>query len=206
MVKATDLFITICAVSVEWRPNMKRTLVSIIGIVFILLITLIINYQLKYSVDSSKENIENKIVIFMNKSKPLQNINNIKIAKECNIDTTKYVLFILNNKLAYAELRKGLNSKYRIISVTTDINVLRCEIIKTNISKYLLILGKNDDLQIDRIKAKVGADDYNVTIPKEQYFFSYCQVPTWASLAEDPTTVRIIDKEDNDITERISIE
>lgn len=164
-----------------------------------------INYQLKYSVNDSKDNIENKIAIFLNNSK-FQNVNKLNIAKECNIDTKKYVLFILNNKLAYAELRKGINSKYKILSVTADINMLRCEIIKTNKSKYLLVIGKNDNLKIDYIKAKVGVDEYKVIIPKEPYFISSCPVSSWASLGEDPNTVRIIDKKGNDITGEITIE
>lgn len=185
---------------------MKRTFVLIFCIIFIFLIGLIINYQFKYSVDDSKDNIENKITIFLNKSKYKQKVNEINIVKECNIDTTKYVLFILNNKLAYAELRKGLNLKYKIISVTADINMLRYEIIKTNKSKYLFVIGKNDNLKIDYIKAKVGVDEYKVTIPKELYYISYCPVSSWASLVEDPNTVRIIDKKGNDITGEIMVD
>lgn len=185
---------------------MKRIIVLIFCIIFIFLIGLIINYQLSYSVTDSMDDIENKIADFLSSSKYNDSTKKISVENQCSIDDRKYVLFYIDKKLAYAELKKGFNSKYKIISVTEDIDMLRSEIIKTNKSKYLFITGKNADLQIDYIKAKVGVDEYKVTIPKENYFISYCPVPSWASLAEDPNTVRVIDKKGNDITDNITIE
>jgi hypothetical protein len=152
------------------------------------------------------DDIENKIAHYLSNSKFNDGTGKISAEYQCNIDDRKYVLFYINKKLAYAELKKGLNSKYKIISVTKDIDMLRTEIIKTNKSKYLFVAGKNADLQINYIKAKIGVDSYKVTIPKVNYFISYCPVPSWASLAEDPNTVRVIDKKDNDITDNVRIE
>ncbi len=42
--------------------------------------------------------------------------------------------------------------------------MLRYEIIKTNKSKYLFVIGKNADLKIDYIKAKVGVDEYTALL------------------------------------------
>jgi len=58
---------------------MKRSFVLIFCIIFVFLIGLMINYQLKYSVDDAKDNIENKLAIFLNKNKDQQNFNKIKV-------------------------------------------------------------------------------------------------------------------------------
>ena len=185
---------------------MKKIIILISCLVFIFLVGLIINYQLTYSVTDSVVDIENKIIYFLRDGKYNDSTKEIRIKYQCNIDDRKYVLFYINKNLAYAELKKGFISKYKIVSVTEDIDMLRCEVIKTNKSKYLFVAGKNASLQIDYIKAKIGVDEYKVTIPKENYFISYCPVPSWTSLAEDPDTIRIIDRKDNDITDQITIE
>ncbi|WP_024834081.1 hypothetical protein [Ruminiclostridium josui] len=184
---------------------MKKIIILFFCLVFIFLVAFIINYQLSYSVTDSGANIDNKIIYFLRNSKYANSTKEIRIKYQCNIDDRKYVLFYINKNLAYAELRRGLNSKYKIISVTADINMLRYEIIKTNKSKYLFVAGKNADLQIDYIKAKIGVDEYTVTIPKELYFISYCPVSSWASLAEDPSTdtFKVFDNKNNDITSKI---
>lgn len=186
---------------------MKKIIILIFCLGFIFLVALIINYQSSYSVTESVDSIHNKIVYFLRNSKYTDVIKEIRIKSQSNIDNRKYVLFYIDEKLAYAELKRGLNSKYKIVSVTTDINMLKYEIIKTNKSKYLFVIGKNADLKIDYIKAKVGVDEYTVTIPKELYFISYCPVFSWASLGEDPKTdtFKVFDNKNNDITSQIRI-
>lgn len=185
---------------------MNKIIILIFCLMFIFLVGSIISYQLSYSVTDSTSEITNKISSFLSNSKYNDNTKVISIRYQCNIDDRKYVLFNINKKLAYAELKKGFISKYKIVSVTEDIDMLRCEIIKTNKSKYFFVIGKNADLQIDYIKAKISVDEYKVTIPEEDYFISYYPVPSWASLGEDPNTIRIIDRKGDDITEKILIE
>lgn len=185
--------------------NMKKNRILLIGLVPIVLISLVVSYQFTYSVGVSNNNITKGLINFLKTSKYIHIGQSVKIESQSNIDNRKYVLFYIDEKLAYAELKRGLNSKYKIVSVTADINMLKCEIIKTNKSKYLFVIGKNADLKIDYIKAKVGVDEYTVTIPKELYFISYCPVFSWASLGEDPKTdtFKVFDNKNNDITSQI---
>lgn len=172
----------------------------IISTIFIIFIGFIIYNQVSYTVNSN--NIEKQITAFINK-KDIQN-QKISIQRECSIDSRKFVLFTINEQLEYAELKKGLNSKYKIINITSGFNLFRYDVIKTNKSKYLIMLGKNVDMQIDHIKAKVANEVYKISIPKENYFISYCKIPSWASLIQDPSELHIIDKADKEITGRFT--
>ncbi len=64
-----------------------------------------VSYQFTYSVGVSNNNITKGLINFLKTSKYIHIGQSVKIESQSNIDNRKYVLFYINKKLAYAELK-----------------------------------------------------------------------------------------------------
>lgn len=181
---------------------MKKLLVFF-SIIFILIIAIVFNYNLSYSIDNS--NTENEILAFINKSHYQQKVEKINIINESAVGNIKFVLVNMGTKTGYCELKRGLNAKYKIISVTSGFDEIKHEIVKTDNSAYLFIFGKNADKKISSIEANAGGEDFKILVPEGNNFIAYSKIPSWSSKVEDPRTFRIFDNENNDITDKYSI-
>ncbi|OPX42192.1 hypothetical protein CLHUN_39790 [Ruminiclostridium hungatei] len=172
-----------------------KKIVIISGFILMFLAGFMILYSANYKVDTS--NMEKQLLLFQNKyEKTVEKINTID---ECNIDNKKFVLLSQDNNLAYAELKRGINDKYKIISVTDGFNSLRYEVIETKKGKYLLLAGSNPDFAIDYITARVNIEEYKIPIQKEPKFITFCRITSWASKSEDPSEVRLFNRNDQEI-------
>lgn len=153
---------------------MRRLRLALVGIIIIICIGFIL-YSNTYTITSSKSQLIDNILLFINR--PTVVANNIDIKQELDIDNKKYVLFLINNKLGYAELTKGFNNKYKIEYTGSGSAFFRGEIKKTNKSKYIILKGKNPNNNIAYSKVVLDNMEYKIVIPQQEYFMVYCEVP-----------------------------
>lgn len=179
----------------------KKTfvLLSFIAIVCISLIA----YSRIYTITEDKGQLENKIIQFINR--PTVTVKKIDIKQELNIDNKKYILFIDNNNtLGNAELTEGFNNKYKIESTGGGNIYFYEEIYKTNKGKYLIIKGKNPDMKISYVKETVDNKEYKISIPQQEFFMAYCEVPVETKFVyPDPNNTKFYNNKGIDITKEI---
>ena len=167
----------------------------IVGIVF--------SYSRLYTLTDNKTQLKDNILQFSNR--PSTIYNNIDIKQELNLDNKKYILYIIDNTLGYAELTKGLNNKYKIETTGSGSSYFFIpEIYKTNKGKYLILKGKNPDMKIVYTKVTLENKEYKISIPKQAYFMVYCAVPIKTQIVyPDTNNLKLYNKNDVDITNEI---
>ncbi|MGK0469371.1 hypothetical protein [Clostridium sp.] len=178
---------------------MKKSILSLLGIIIIVCIAFI-SYSRIYTITDNKRQLEDSITQFNNR--PTVIANNIDIKQELNLDNKKYILFMTNNTLGDAELTKGLNSKYKIEVTGGGGAYFRYEIYKTNKGKYLILKGKNPNRKIAYTKITLENKEYTISIPQQEYFIAYCTVPNGTQLIYPETrNIKFYDMNDIDITD-----
>ncbi|MHC1685919.1 MAG: hypothetical protein AB6733_23815 [Clostridiaceae bacterium] len=178
---------------------MKKRVWAIAFSALILAIVLVL-YNRTYYINNDNEKIRQSIISFLNRSTVIENDINIK--KIVDIDDKKYVLHSMFNSLGYAELKEGLNSRYKIeVDESSDRKVFY-RVQQTNKGKYLVVLGENHDMKISYMIATIDAKEYRIEIPKEEYFIKYCSVPKEVQ-GIIPSILKIYDKDNNEITDKI---
>lgn len=132
-------------------------------------------YISKYKIIPGKAELEDAILQFINR--PTVVTNNIDIKQEQNFDNKKYILFNMGSFEGYAEFTEGINQKYKIGQVGYGSSIFRSEIIKTDTGKYVLIICKNHNNNIQYANVLLANQEYKIDIPQEEYAIAYCKVP-----------------------------
>jgi hypothetical protein len=162
------------------------------------LISVIITKE--FTVTSNIQSIEESIEGFLS----TKNINGlINIHKVTDIDNKKLVVFELNNNIGEAEFIRGINGKYKILSTGYGTNFIRRRILKTNKARYLTIIGRNYNKKIKRIDLVLENNNYTFSIPVEDEYFIYHKMITDDSMNMMLDKIILIDKQGNDITDKI---
>lgn len=164
---------------------------------------ILISYSEKYAISDNEVQLADDIKQIINR--PDKITDNIEIKQELNLDNKKYVLFMINNILGRAELTKGFNNKYKIDSAGYGGGSYYCaEVFKTNKGKYLMMTGKNYNMEIAYSKVLLEGNEYKINIPQQEYFIVYSAVPIKTiSIYPDPQYTKLYDKNDTDITDNI---
>lgn len=177
---------------------MKKNAFVLLSIIAIVCISFI-SYSRIYKISDNKKQLEYNIKQFINR--PTVIYNNIDSKHELNIDNKKYIFLSIDNILGDAELTKGINNKYKIESVKIGSGYFSEEIYKTNKGKYLIMKGKNLDMKIAYAKEIVDNKEYKISIPQQEYFLAYCEVPIGTQLEyPNMNDLKLYNKNDVDIT------
>lgn len=113
------------------------------------------------------------------------------------------MLFTLNSQLGDAELKKGLNKRYKVEFVGYGTNIFQNQVTPTNKGQYLWVMGKNYNGEIKRIVLRLDGKDFNFDIPgNKEYFIEYEKVlPITES--KFPSETRVYDIKEKDITDKV---
>jgi len=158
-------------------------------------------YATKFRIHNNENEVKIGIEELLNKSSSLT--SKIEIKKLIDIDNKKLVLYTFNSQLGDAELKKGLNNKYKVEFVKYGTNLFQNEVTQTNKGQYLWVMGKNYNREIYRIVLKLDGRDYIFNIPgKEDYFVEYTKVLA-VTESKFPSEARLYDIKENDITDKV---
>lgn len=182
---------------------MKKKLLNLILIAIILIILIVaISYSSSYNITNDVSIIENNIKRIINKHN-----EDIEIKEELNLYNKKYILLTIDNYLGEAVLKRGVNGKLKIESVTYGTNFFKHNIYKTDNGKYMVLKGINPEMKIHYIRVVLDSKEYIIDIPQDnEYFIAYCKVPN-NTLNEyiEIDKVTFFDKNYIDITSEVSL-
>lgn len=183
---------------------MKKIFIPIVSIIILGLIIISVNYSFTYNIGNNMKDIEINLKKYINKTLPnLPKQYDYHIVYTSDIDNKKYVLSLLNDKLIFSELKRGINNKFKINSVTWGFDSFRSEIIEINKKKYFIVFGENYKMQMNYVITSINGHEYRANIPPKQYFISYCSVPSSTQLGVQDPDCKIFDKDNRNVTNDI---
>lgn len=180
---------------------LKKKIIIIFSLIIFTFTVSAISYSLIYCVKNNPESIEKNIKSFPNDNK--SKVKNVTIQQTALINNKMYVLYTFNNKLAYAELTKGINHNYKINYLEYSSDAMLSEIIKTNKGKYFICFGKNIQLNIHHLKVIVNKNQYIYIIKNKKYYIEYHTVPPSTPVLTTLIYCRLFDIYNKDITPSI---
>lgn len=132
----------------------KYILITILITVTLFLIIELVNMirvNMNYTIDDSIDSIQAEINNFYNDK------HNIQIKKTLDLKNKKIILFLIDNKyIGKSILEKGTNNKYSISTIGySKSKFYRSNIENFGADKYLIIVGRNYQFKISKIKALV---------------------------------------------------
>lgn len=181
--------------------GIKKRIFSAITILVLIGLGTVTIYATNFQIRNNEDNIKMGIEELLNKGSSSN--SEIVIKRLVDIDNKKLVLFTFNSQLGDAELKKGLNNKYKVEFVGYGTNLFRNQVTQTNKREYLWVMGKNYNDQIKRIVLSMDGKDYNFDIPGDKdYFIEYRNI---LSITESnfPSETRLHDIKGNDITDKV---
>lgn len=178
----------------------KRIFPTVIILMLIGLSTGII-YATNFPIRNNEEDIKMGVEEFLNKgsSSKIETV----VKGLVDIDNKKLVFFTLNSQLGYAELKHGLNNKYKVENAGYGTNLFQDRVVITNKGQYLWMMGKNYNNEIKRIVLSVDGKDYEFDIPKDSAYFAKSTKLIPITESKFPSKTRIYDINGNDITNKV---
>lgn len=176
-----------------------KALYSKLGIIGVIIILIFSAYSITYKIVDNKIEIEDNILKFINK--PTQRYDYVDIKQDINIDNKKYILYTTTGKIGFAELVKGPNNKYKIAYTEHNNNFINEKVIETNRGKYIVLIGKNPDKEIEYSEVILEFNNYEIKIPDEEYFIVSSKIKDdTQSILIDPNNVKLFDTNGTDIS------
>ncbi len=85
-----------------------------------------------------------------------------------------------NGDVGYAQFIKGWNGRFKILQSGHGTNEVSYRSIKTNIGMYGVLIGRNSNLEISKIKAELLSENYSFTsdVSKDETFLRYKKLPS----------------------------
>lgn len=180
---------------------MKKLFWGLIICVVVIVCIELISYSIEYKIPDDKKQLGLSI---MNSGDPelMRNVDEFpEIKKDLDLDNKKFIFCTFSDCTGYAELARGFNNKYKIISDGRGGNYIDNRIFETNQSKYLIFWGKNPHIKIAYVSAELEGNKYKVMVPHQEYYMAYCEVPAKTqSQFVSIENIKLFDANDVDIT------
>ncbi|WP_169819250.1 hypothetical protein [Anaerobacillus arseniciselenatis] len=153
--------------------------------IFFVLIVISIGFSFyyfnEYKIENDKEAIQSSLKVWLNRGSSVE-VLEPNVLKVVQLENTKsYVsLFQLQEgNYGYANLIKGINGKLKIISSGQGSNIIHHQILETNRGKYIVLYGKNPNMEINSISVNSRIEEHNfkINVPTEKSFLIYKKVP-----------------------------
>ena len=133
------------------------------------------------------------------------NLDTLEIKKMQDIGNRMLVLFSYHRDgkefFAYAKLKKGLYSRYEIMSTSHagGYTFSRTDL-RTNKKVYRVVMGKNFGREISSFKLNIDGLEFSSDISKEDYFIRFFEIPENISRFDK---LMLYDEENNNITDEV---
>ncbi len=95
----------------------------------------------------------------------------VQIRQMQDVDNMRIVLFTTESQIGEAELMKGPNNKYKLISTGHGTNEIRSRIMETNKKQYIRILGRNTN-GVSNILTLIDGEKYELPVMEEDFFIA----------------------------------
>ncbi|EDL64869.1 hypothetical protein [Bacillus sp. SG-1] len=137
-------------------------------------------YYKQYNVKADKASVQNKVQSFINRGEAVE--KKLEVMKIVQLDeTNSYIaMFQLENgNIGSSHLEKGFNNRYKIMHAGYGTNEAWFEDVSTADGKYGVLIGKNSELDIDTIEAKLIHEEYSFSIDVSQQpvILEYIKLP-----------------------------
>ena len=146
-------------------------IVLILGIIFSL-------YHCSFPIGNDLENVEvdEYIIEWLNRGE--ESRQDIQIHTPITIGNLNYYPIEFDAMFGYILLKKGLTNRYKVDHMRAGTpNNFRSGVIEEQDEKYLIMLGRNVDYQINKIEIKPdGYSIYDLLIPKQDVFINFIKV------------------------------
>ena len=157
----------------------------------------------------SEDNIREEIPSYL-KSESLDK-KDIKIKRTLEIGDVKYILFEANKKIGDAEVTHGINANgdeyYDLGSVGYNNKCFFSTLSNNKSGNYIIVEGKNIDKKIAYIKCTLDNEEYNIHIPKEEYFIESAKINGPSKVTDKNfNNIKFYDDNDIEITKDVSKE
>lgn len=130
---------------------------------------------------------------------------NVAVIKVLDIDNKKIVLFSADNGYVIAQLKKGLNNKYKIISCSSQSsNYLDGEVMEviTSKSKNLILIGVNNYTDLQYVEVIINKKSNKIDVSKEKNFIKQFKFEKDAKY-DYQSDLKFYDSQNKDITLKI---
>ena len=164
------------------KEHKKKVLLLIVFIfVFGILIMgyeIVTDYNKTYSISGDREQLEKSIKQYVNLSFIIPDTNNNFhpddiIKQVVVINNYQFVLIKLHDDLAYVELVRGLNNKYKFGGMESTMSPFLFSMKEINKANYIAIFGRNLDKRINYAEVTLYGKKFKINIPKEEYFIVF---------------------------------
>lgn len=181
--------------------NIKKLFWGLIICVVAIVCIEFISYSIEYRIQDDRKQLRLSIMN-CGDSELIGNVGELpEIKKNLNLDDKKFVFCTFSDSTGYAELAKGVNNKYKIISQGRGENYIDNRIFETNGRKYLIFWGKNPHIKISYASVELEGNKHKVIIPQEEYYMAYCEVPIKTqSQFVNIENIKLFDANDVDVT------
>lgn len=175
---------------------------KIFWLTFVFLAFILITIQLynkTYYITDENICLSNELLKTINKPKIIGTVLDIK--QSINIDNKKYILYTIDKFIGEAELKKGINNKYKLEYTSFSEDMLQYRVQTTRNGNYFVMDGKNQGKLISSLKITIDKRDYTIKVPEQDFFIVYCPVSENVQ-NKFPTSdnLKLLDKSDKDIT------
>ena len=200
----------------------NKTLKIIVSISIIVLILLTIGgvvYHYSFPLVSDLENVEECINEWIHRGVEEGEIRDIQIYDPIIINNLMYYPIEVDDSVGYILLKEGLTNRYKIDHSRGTSGSFLSEVISSNGEKYIVLIGRNDNLQIDKVEMDPNEvkinwlhipkpaefNVYELDIPKQDVFAVFVKVDE--RIPEGAVRVsKILNKNGDDITSSIESE
>lgn len=139
--------------------------IKIMIMILVLIVAGFLLYYMNYQNDYSVNNTESDLQVTIN------NRLNTEVVLELteNTDNKLHVLFRVGNSVGVAELKKGWNSRYKLLFASLGTDAIEIRKVDTSKGSYLFMAGRND-VGIKKIVTTVYGENNVIEMPDTEYF------------------------------------
>ena len=171
------------------KTNKTMKIIVTISIILSILLVGVVVYHYSFPLNSDLENLEEHINEWVNRGEVGE--ADVQIYDPITINNLMYYPIEVDDKLGYIQLKQGLTNRYKIHHSKGTSSDFISEIISSKGEKYHVLIGRNDNLQIHKVKIdpnevmiypNMGTqkpsefDIYELDIPKKEVFVVFIKV------------------------------
>lgn len=134
-----------------------------------------------YTLGDDEHELQENIKSFLSRGSVVA-IDSVEIKDIIAMDNMKFIFAIINDDMGLVELKQGFNDKYKIDFISYGSDPFLGRIYETDKSKYVVVYGRNDNMEMDYINVTFDDYEYKLNLPEEQFYLVYCEISSEISV------------------------